>query len=261
MNWRALSERRLPRGEPVTRDPFRYFRIEAQEIIDTLGRGLLELEKGGDQEAVRQLLRAAHTLKGAARVVKQVEIGDLAHRIEDLLAPHRNSPAESARESVEPCLAMLDEIRRRVAMLGKPPETQSRDEATKSSAADDSFQTVRVRVADLDRLLEGISEAVAGIGLLHGDARDIRSVAGSARTLFGSTEDSSRTAGPRALAKAGEILANMEAGSRRLLSRTDQVRRELAALKSAAFELRLVPAQVLVAELERSVRDAATSLG
>jgi two-component system chemotaxis sensor kinase CheA len=54
----------------MTKDPYRYFRIEAQELVEGLGQGLLELEKGADPELVRRLLRHAHTFKGAARVVR-----------------------------------------------------------------------------------------------------------------------------------------------------------------------------------------------
>ena len=51
-------------------DPYRYFRVEAGEILEQLQAGLLELEKGAPPaEVVAKLLRLAHTLKGAARVV------------------------------------------------------------------------------------------------------------------------------------------------------------------------------------------------
>lgn len=61
-------------------DPFKYFRIEAGELADELVRGIFGLERGSPTTpAVAGMLRAAHTLKGAARVVKQVEIADQAH--------------------------------------------------------------------------------------------------------------------------------------------------------------------------------------
>ena len=63
-------------------DPYKYFRIEARELIEGLGKGVLELEKGAGGELVPRLLRLAHTLKGAARVVKQGEIAESAHAIE-----------------------------------------------------------------------------------------------------------------------------------------------------------------------------------
>ncbi len=75
-------------------DPFRYFRIEAGEILEQLQGGLLELERGAPPvEIVPKLLRLAHTLKGAARVVKQKGIADHAHAVEDWLVPVRDSGA------------------------------------------------------------------------------------------------------------------------------------------------------------------------
>ncbi|MFN8449186.1 MAG: Hpt domain-containing protein [Anaerolineae bacterium] len=67
----------------MMRDPYKYFRIEARELLDQLNQAVLELEKATTPERVAQLLRLAHTLKGAARVVKRTDIGDLAHAVED----------------------------------------------------------------------------------------------------------------------------------------------------------------------------------
>ena len=66
----------------MARDPYKYFRVEARDLADQLGQGLLELERiGSGGEIVPRLLRLAHTLKGAARVVRQPEIADHAHAI------------------------------------------------------------------------------------------------------------------------------------------------------------------------------------
>ena len=54
----------------MNQDPFRFFRVEAAELSEELSRGVLALETGTPAEVVPRLLRAAHTLKGAARVVK-----------------------------------------------------------------------------------------------------------------------------------------------------------------------------------------------
>ena len=62
-------------------DPYKYFRVEAREIVDQLGQGALDLEKGGpSEELVSRVLRLAHTLKGAARVVRQPSIAEHAER-------------------------------------------------------------------------------------------------------------------------------------------------------------------------------------
>src|SRR5580704_5555378 len=92
-------------------DPYKYFRPEARELVDQFAKGILELEKGGSNAAaVQQLLRLAHTLKGAARVVKQSEIANRAHAIEDALSPLRDSADGIAREQIDTILGHLDEI-------------------------------------------------------------------------------------------------------------------------------------------------------
>ena len=55
----------------MPKDPYRYFRIEAKEIVEQLSRGVLDLEQGGTgKDLVGQLLRLAHTLKGCGSCSK-----------------------------------------------------------------------------------------------------------------------------------------------------------------------------------------------
>src|SRR5687768_10306367 len=108
----------------MTHDPYKYFRVEASEILDQLGKGLLDLEKDSPTpELVQRLLRLAHTLKGAARVVKQMEIADHAHAVEDALAPFRDSTTAPQSARVDAVLNLLDAISARVSALGPPPDT------------------------------------------------------------------------------------------------------------------------------------------
>ena len=86
----------------MAQDPYKYFRPEARDLADQFAKGILDLEKGGSNAAaVRQLLRLAHTLKGAARVVKQAEIAKRAHAIEDTLSPFRDSADGITREQID----------------------------------------------------------------------------------------------------------------------------------------------------------------
>ncbi len=70
----------------MAQDPFKYFRVEAHELVDQLGKGVLELERGGPG-VLPKLLRLAHTLQGAARVVRRPVIAEYAHAIEDDKTP------------------------------------------------------------------------------------------------------------------------------------------------------------------------------
>ncbi len=62
------------------------FSAEAQEHLQKLNEGVLRLERGEtDADLMADILRAAHTLKGAARMMGFQDINRVAHRLEDLL--------------------------------------------------------------------------------------------------------------------------------------------------------------------------------
>src|SRR5450755_3039410 len=102
-------------------DPYRYFRIEAAEILEQLQTGLLDLEKGPPSaEIIGKLLRLAHTLKGAARVVKQKGIADHSHAVEDLIVPIRDAGAEVVPSVIQGALQRVDAMRAALAGLSAP---------------------------------------------------------------------------------------------------------------------------------------------
>src|SRR5213594_1795818 len=77
---------------PERDDALAYFVPEAGDLLDIMSRSLLALAHGqGSEDDIATVFRAIHTLKGAAYVVGHVRVGDLAHRIEDVLAAVRNT--------------------------------------------------------------------------------------------------------------------------------------------------------------------------
>lgn len=63
------------------------FKVEAEEYVTKLDQGFVELEKDpGKLELAKELSLVVHTLKGAARVFGFLQIQDIAHGIEDILA-------------------------------------------------------------------------------------------------------------------------------------------------------------------------------
>src|SRR4030081_2132835 len=131
----------------MAQDPYKYFRPEARDLVDQFAKGVLNLEKGGSNAAaVQQLLRLAHTLKGAARVVKQAEIANRAHAIEDALAPFRDSADTIAREQIDTILEHLDEISNRFVTLVSA--TGAEAPAASKSEPSESARTIRADVAE-----------------------------------------------------------------------------------------------------------------
>ncbi|MFI7540478.1 response regulator [Actinoplanes sp. NPDC049599] len=104
----------------MSQDPLRYFRIEARELVDQISAGVLDLDQQPGPDLVARLLRFAHTLKGAARVVRQQEIADRAHAFEEVLVPHRSGGEPVPAEQMRELLRLNDEIEERVAALEPP---------------------------------------------------------------------------------------------------------------------------------------------
>lgn len=101
------------------------FLAEARERIGRMNQGLLALEaRPEDREALRGVLREAHSLKAAAKMMGFPAMGTLAHRLENLLVgleeqdrPLTRDLADLAFEVVDALGRMLDGIAQ-----GKPED-------------------------------------------------------------------------------------------------------------------------------------------
>lgn len=256
----------------MAKDPYRYFRIEAQELLDGLSEGLLALEKGANAELLRRLLRLAHTLKGASRVVKRTDIGDLAHKLEDVLSPLRDDVGQVERLTIDTALQLLDQIREQVILLAKGPEaanqsapTQAATNTAEQEIAEiftDSEQTIRISVSDLDKVLESAFEAHTAAASLSRQSAKTRIIVDEASDLVSDLRVDSRSPEQqKRISLLTRLLGELQTTNRDALERTDRVVLELAELRALSSELRLVPAQTLMNDLERVVRDAARELG
>ncbi|MGA2792471.1 MAG: response regulator [Roseiarcus sp.] len=251
----------------MPRDPYRYFRLEGRELLDQFGQGILELERGGSDAAVLQrLLRLAHTLKGAARIVKQQEIADRAHAIEDALSPFRESSAAVAREQIDTVLQHLGEIGQRLQTLN--PVGGSDVPAQGKPAAEEGVRLVRADVTEIDAVLDGVLEAHALLNGLRGSTRAIEQtqrlvdillaeLAAGVGTEHGGQR---RFSAEHVAATAAELRRGVVGLERNLGSAIDQMDRELRQLRDTAEQLRLVAASTLFTALERTARDTAQAL-
>ena len=67
------------------------FREEVRSGYAVLNEGLVRVEQsGGDPQVIEPLMRAAHSIKGAARIVNLSSIVQLAHAMEDCLVAAQN---------------------------------------------------------------------------------------------------------------------------------------------------------------------------
>jgi chemosensory pili system protein ChpA (sensor histidine kinase/response regulator) len=103
-------------------DVLSYFAPEASEHLDSMATALLALQSGGDADDVDMLFRAVHTLKGAAYVVGCRPVGDVAHRIEDVLMGARDGELTMSAPMIESVFAAMDVMR---LMLGMSADTSA----------------------------------------------------------------------------------------------------------------------------------------
>jgi two-component system chemotaxis sensor kinase CheA len=237
----------------MARDPYKYFRVEARELVDGLGRGALEVEKGnGGTEPIASMLRLAHTLKGASRVVRQGPIAELAHAVEDVLSPYREEGSGAvSKDAVASLLRLLDDISARVAVL-EPAAESSRIGPV---APPESLRTVRVEIEEMDALLEGVSETSVRLAAIRRGLDDLSRARVLAAGLVDQMPESLR-----ARSSAEELHALIARVERSLGAGLDHADREIDQVRDRAAELRLMPASAVFGVLERAARDAAQAL-
>lgn len=248
----------------MTKDRYRYFRIEARELLEALSGGILDLEKApGDKALVARLLRHAHTLKGAARVVQQHEIGELAHAAEDALDGHREEGTPPLPpERIDALLRIVDDVSAAVARLDPAPAARADGATALERAADEAFQAVRVDVREMDALLASVLEAGVQVTTLRrrlGALDHVEEVARAlADHLAAGRADGAAPARARTLVE--ELRRSLGEARRALGAHADQAESEIAEVRNSADRLRLLPARAVFGTLERAARDAAHAL-
>ena len=270
----------------MAQDPYRYFRPEARDLLDQFAQGILELEKSGSSAgAVQRLLRLAHTLKGAARVVRQSAIAERAHAIEDALAPfrdcadehrareHRRDPG-APRRNRQPDRHLGAGRRhggrrsRHSRNAQRSPATDAAADAAKSVAAD-ARRVIRADIAEMDAVLDGVSETQARLNGLRRSAEAIEQAGHLADLLRAQLRRRARPSAaerqPRAVQVSACASRKSCAGRSAVVARDldtaiAQMDRELRQLRDAAEGLRLVAVDSLFTALERTARDAARAL-
>lgn len=81
-----------------------YFIEEAQEHLETLEKGILELSSAvNDEETINELFRAAHSVKGGAAMLGFTSIQKSSHRLEDafkIIRDHKPIPVDQRLEGL-----------------------------------------------------------------------------------------------------------------------------------------------------------------
>ena len=86
------------------------FRIEAGSQTQVLTDGLLAMERGGGGATLEPMMRAAHSIKGAAAIVGLDVLVQLAHAMEDAFVAAQHQQLELTPARIDVLLAAIDVI-------------------------------------------------------------------------------------------------------------------------------------------------------
>ena len=256
----------------MAKDPYQYFRVEARELVEGLTQEILQLEKASSSlpsEGVARLLRLAHTLKGAARVVMQPRIAERAHTIEEILAPHRASKLPLTKTQVSKLLLLLDEISSQLADISSPALASTTEPARLS--AEKPLETLRVETQEMDSLLQTLTEASVQLGAVRkglGAVDRLRDLNSLLLDLLAVRPRENRAAaaasGMAGIARARSLAEDLRSGidqfQRSLAVDLERVEGTFVEMRDVTHRLRLIPTQSVFASLALSVRDAAQTL-
>jgi two-component system chemotaxis sensor kinase CheA len=96
------------------------FTSEAEELLDTLSRDLVEFEAQGKDvrpEVVNKIFREIHSLKGLAGMLGFAEISELSHNLEDMLDRLRMGKIEITRDLIDLLYDSVDSLNRLVIAI------------------------------------------------------------------------------------------------------------------------------------------------
>ncbi len=221
------------------------FREESLERVERMSTVLLAAEAGNSEDdAIAQLFRDAHSIKGSAGMFGRDDVGSLAGAMEDILAPARArgalpagtiaallGGADAIRDAVGDDLRALAPAFAALQAAGEPPGDLAAVAHPPAQAAhgpgrDPSPERMlRVRAQKVDRLLATVGETA-----LHG--RRLRHLAAREAKVDESVHQE---------LEHGEALVND--------------------LQDAVLGLRTLPLETIVGTLPRAVRDIAAEAG
>ena len=103
-----MSDYLDPNNEELLKDFF----AEAEQQVDTLESNVLVVENDPtNHEAIDEIFRAAHTLKGGSATVEMTELAGFTHKVEDVLDEIRSDRIQVTEDVVDILLSSIDIIK------------------------------------------------------------------------------------------------------------------------------------------------------
>jgi len=287
-------------AEPASEDPdttalMPLFRQEAEDQCASMGQFLLQLEQQPERlDLIMPVMRAAHAIKGASRVVRLDAAVQLAHALEDQLVAAQALGTAVSEETIEFCLANVD-LLREIAQHGATPALLKRQTALLSSrlkaaaeqpavarteslppayaATEEADPVLRIKASLVGRLIALAGSGVVGAHRLRPFAQRQQRLRRDVGNLGRLIDDLyHRLGAPSATTALGAQLAELRRGISATRHQTQGWIDDFAEYSREAFDLheriyqaasmtRLRPFRDLVIGYPRMLRDLARQLG
>ncbi|NEX21007.1 hybrid sensor histidine kinase/response regulator [Thiorhodococcus mannitoliphagus] len=275
------------------------FTGEARDHLERLETGLTTLSAGGtlDGETINGLFRAAHTIKGSARMLKLDSIAETAHQLEEVLGALRDGKLQQPPElgsllmrGVDAISALVEQVEPSGGQLPPPDQalcaalaqaaagTTSTAEAERSGAANPpdpepetpasapiatpstdvrAPETVRVRMEKLDELIKLMGEVVSSQSRFRQQLLEARALDAAFQSLL---RDTCAVPG----ADATRLAEQAAALHRFTLSLRDLIMEEellTGDLNDRALIMRMLPLAIVFDPIARVARELGRDLG
>ena len=279
-------------GDQEYQHLFQIFREECDEHIQKLNEGLLTLEREPQRARLDEILRAAHSLKGASRMMGFKTLETLAHYLETLLTQLHHGERQTSPVIVDALYRNIDALSEGLAALieGKDPppidgiveelkvaageaaaaapaeaentgEVKETARPSRTPAAQDgaALGSVRVQTEKLDYLINQAGELlvakIEALDNLHDIEDTLDALAGWRRKLPREPQDG---AALDHIEKVGDDLARV---FQRLSENTRRVELLVDEIHEGVRDLRLLPLSTILEPFFRMVRDLSRDLG
>ncbi|MBP2636376.1 MAG: chemotaxis histidine kinaselike protein [Firmicutes bacterium] len=270
------------------------FAVEAIKHCDQLEKELLVLEANGfSKDILDSVFRTAHTLKGAARMLKLTAISEVAHRMEDVFELIRSGERTLSREIVDLLLQGVDTIRQLLATIADeaplpevPPsicaeltevltkETSATPETHRAptsprpvqelnttpskEGSDQQHSYVQIRAERLDELIQLMGEMVSFQYRKNQQTSVIREITRLSATSLSLLSGSEHSTQQQELTNTLSTLHNQLVKFQTSL-RNDAVFENLLTtdLQERSLKIRMLPIATIFDKINRAVRDLA----
>ena len=100
-------------SDPIDSEMFSLFLIELQNSLQIIGNNLLEIEDTPeDSNLLEAMMRAAHSIKGAARMIGIEAVVKLSHSMEDVFVAAQNNKINLAKDSIDHLFVCVDILKK-----------------------------------------------------------------------------------------------------------------------------------------------------